>query len=604
MSRPIPKTDAALCVRMEETKPLPLHFPGYRTNPDGSRAIVPSYAPHVYELFPIAPSGLQLVDLDKQVWASNTPSAAWCPLWKQAFRHLYRPYSFTKQYEQAHPGDPSVIPFLRGEAYRALVKTCIGFKSTSLLKYYVFAATLQYYVTVRDRWMVIDVCHSKPEPDVGLPSVVFMLFRDLDWAYVECPEHPRIDGLNIERCAQALPLSLLVLCVMEGVERDNPGLFDPDEVGNFCSNKLYKNYMQTVTTMRFREIVPCNLVQAIKESWPHETAPNVAMRAGKFYAHPNAIGMLELEDNKNDLVSCRTPRIFSHLFLSPFEPILPLLPGHAHIYAVLPFHPLGKLDKPLKDYVGQLPDRAQTDHIYKGVATTPACVKQRYCFFVADNVAYHYVPELYTPDQCENVPDIPTAMWLLQIRKERKTEATWCFRVVYEEGLSLQQLVKPCNLLPTLDSTYTSVRCNFRKAQLHTEVQAFIDAFKRDPEAASPPTYEQLNALSLMQAVVPPDMAQRISEFLTIYEHSSSNMASCQQRILYDLNVHGDIRDCTVYDIEKILRGKTHLDTLDALVHVFSCQDIFTHSKFQKFKLTPLAKALASHSDLFRKFTQ
>lgn len=196
----------------------------------------------------------------------------------------------------------------------SIVRLTTLIHSVDVLMHYVLAVALQYYLIVRRAFLRVRT-DGAFDFNEAMPPYVFMLFKHSDWsidsAWLVGGGMATLDADSsdsLEAAAAAHPFPVFLVQVFGWIMRAYPALSPHgDKFRAFCTEKLRKNYIQSLTCMRFREVVPPNMARLLGG-----TASVI-----KFFAHPKACRMPSV-----DAPGMNAPQIFCHVFFSPVEPVL------------------------------------------------------------------------------------------------------------------------------------------------------------------------------------------------------------------------------------------------------------------------------------------
>jgi len=605
MSQPVPRFDHSLRIRSKKDSPLPLLIPGYKVplnNPSIHINILnltfeqkcqyttPSKPPYLYELYPIVPNNIKLIKIDPGLWDEEKESdTAWFEYWKGALNGYghFQSFRMYKMYEQVSVNclNNLLIPFIHVPTFRNVVSMSITLGKNSLVYYYVIAACIQYYMCARNRWMSLNL-ESSRLPDKSKPTFVFMCFPYADF-HVDSSTKKKIDistlnASTLEEHAKNLPLSLFIQEILLVVSSSYPGLFSHEDVVTFCTNKLYKNYMQTLTIMRFRSIIPNNLSDVLDTSLRSKSI-ETETTISKFYAHPKGINMIKV-DVPNKVLNRRVPLYFTHLFMSPYLPILKMdYTLKQSVQSLLPYHPLNRLESDIEPIFREFieSDKQASDQLYSTLNVEIPLFKQHYCFYVRDELAFRYVPPLFrikAPINSKQT-DMILSSWVNQfggVDSNIPNEP-----ILYEEGVSLEHLFKPANMLSSVDALITIMQAQYHKPSLIKELEEYISIFETEPEVVTLPTYEQQEMIKHICFQISnsnPILSTKLYSLMSLDGFNISQ--KIHQLIDYDIKSYGYIRKDTFVYMERSLQGPTPEQTRSEIVSLFTHNDVYLHPKF------------------------
>lgn len=283
----------------------------------------------------------------------------------------------------------------------AVARVCTDLGSADMLLHYLFVVALQYYLLVRRAWAVVRTDADAPFHE-RLPPYVFVLFKTRDWSSgapdQAVPPLER-DWSNLEVEAQRQPMPIFLRQVVAWVLANAACALPADlavEADRFCDEKLRKNFVQSLVTLRFREWMPTNLVERMGAAAGAQTTYI------KFFAHPKDCNMPSVSVSS----SADTPQWFCHLFLAPDRPLVrSVAPTHALLWQTTLFYPITlfhhRLHKQANSLCGRLNvfpvnGREAAESGYNRVVCLSA-VRARFAMFFKGDQAYAYVPNLYTP---------------------------------------------------------------------------------------------------------------------------------------------------------------------------------------------------------------
>ena len=433
----VPSTDAGLRT-LDGAGALGLELPPHSRDaatPGDKRASIPSaHLVFYHDLYPIIPH----VDI------GPLPPTIWCGAGNGAWRDGLFDAWHAAGYERdptttadyyAMIESPGGAPALFGahvNPIRSVVRRAVAIDCMPMLTHHVLAVALQYWLIARGAFMRrrTDAAVSFNE---NMTPFVFLMFRSLDWA-VNKSTLADIGALGdlgrLEAAARASTFPVFLYQVLVHVFAEHSACLArrwlpeslPGAAQRFCIEKLRKNFVQTLTCMRFREVLPRNIVERLHEARPRN-ASDTRLGLIKFFAHPKACRMLRLETR-----APRMPQVFTHLFFAPDEPLVvddtragvTSTERQQHLmWFLLLFFPLSTF----KQTVGIRAKEAWTEAAAARTgpaATSPANlvtfpttpfakfreydafvplnpVRARYAMYFRDNQAFAYVPNLLLP---------------------------------------------------------------------------------------------------------------------------------------------------------------------------------------------------------------
>jgi hypothetical protein len=305
------------------------------------------------------------------------------------------------------------------------------------LTHFVACVVLQYYVTARGLWLRVRTDAAFDGFDESLPPYLLMLHRELyNGSFVDQVSSMRLkklSGLDLERHALENPFAVFFWDVCLLIAHSEPCLKRPmsqlletqlsDSFLNLCKKfrtaKLLQNWSQTMATMRFREVVPVNVLERVQESMIHagisvqspaELSKHVELRNVKWFARPAQILMRTLKCGS--ALGKRLPLLYCHLFFTPNSPLLrvesnpDIAPKERRTrmqWQLWLFAPVVTMNVRARVEEWPLPKTALEQFFtYDGVI--PLCpVRARYTFFVnsngSDAGATLYIPNQFAPAQ-------------------------------------------------------------------------------------------------------------------------------------------------------------------------------------------------------------
>ncbi|MDO9176158.1 MAG: hypothetical protein Q7V62_15225 [Actinomycetota bacterium] len=182
-----------------------------------------------------------------------------------------------------------------------------------LLLHHVLAVALQFYLCVRGAFLR-QRTDAEWTYDESLPPCVFMMFPGADWGV---GEEVQLDATelgdspsDLEAAARDTPFPVFLWRVLQLVSRRHPFLAR-SACATFCLEKVRKNFVQSLTTMRFRELLPVNLAARLTEAGVRP-APSATI---KFFARPNACRMRSAKTRG-------VPQFFCHAFFAADAPLV------------------------------------------------------------------------------------------------------------------------------------------------------------------------------------------------------------------------------------------------------------------------------------------
>lgn len=303
-------------------------------------------------MFPVIPRGITATRLPAAIWATSTSReelrALWC-------RHLmsdhYAPYEDTRTPLELH-GEAHVTHGLGmfGASINPLdsvVAFSVSIKDTSMLLHYVFVVALQYYLIKRRCLVRVRTDRDAQHFSDALPPFVFALFRQSDCrmpkgkrALAATALYPPVTHENAELYATTLSFPTFLLLVFRWMQAVYPSTAAQkrpvasaaadlkhnaqDAPLEFCKTKLSKNWIQSLTCMRFREFSPDGFCERVGESRGGTSDVTPSLKRSKFFQHPNACQLLSLNaaSVKPTAVLERIPYFFTHNAFRPDQPIM------------------------------------------------------------------------------------------------------------------------------------------------------------------------------------------------------------------------------------------------------------------------------------------
>jgi hypothetical protein len=411
-------------------------------------------------MYPILPD-LYLDPLDADaLWAApgagTDPSVAWCDVWRRAMHgYTHEPTSIASYRARVIDDDDGEGLGIFGVTRNPLASVldlAVRMERPALLLHYACAVVLQFYLCARDLWTRVRTDAGAPYSD-AMPAHVALLFR---------AQHLRIDRgvvlrdvahirtrADVDREVMVQSFPLFLFQVLRWMQRTYPRFAQQthagsakDMVESFCTEKVKKNSIQTLTTMRARDITPVNACERMNETLGVAAATHATVGAGavhtviKFFPSPKAAESVVL-GAPSAAIAERMPIWLTHAWIEPHEPlqqddaepdpVLDATPDECarmrrtcdqHVlWKVLRFFPLSDYTKSIVAGVRQMWARDAPTTAADGTAATiiptdaldkwieydgyvrPPPGTRRHMFYVgADNHAYASVPNLHLPE--------------------------------------------------------------------------------------------------------------------------------------------------------------------------------------------------------------
>lgn len=415
----VASTDACLYAYDGQSR-LRLHLPEYARDlhdaTHGTRRRSMHAPPLVFwhDLYPIVPPGMAFgPHTDLPIERADTEA------WQRALWHMgYQPVAKVDSYHAMIGGErglfgTSINPI--ASVVRLAMRLDEASKKNEhpgidMLMHYLLTVTMQYYLLARGAWVEVRT-DAEASYHERLPPYLFLLFPLRDWCVSDPETMPLFapiaaDWSNLaeEATKRSLPEFLYQvgrwLCQHHLVEHNAFRHAFDTELLNWCGEKLRKNFMQTLTCMRFREVVPCDLLEHLQRRGV-EGAKETQI---KFFAHPNACNMPSVSTK-----AAIVPQLFYHLFFTPTEPVL-IDDDERHLmWRLMLYYPLSLYKQgvsiPAKKLwpQGVFPQTAVEKYVQYNAYIPLSPVRARYCFYVYKDKAYAFVPNLLLPSAEEGV---------------------------------------------------------------------------------------------------------------------------------------------------------------------------------------------------------
>lgn len=338
--QPVHMWDANLVTSSGE--PLQLRLPEWThgDTPGQKRQSIRMPPVFHHELFPIVPP-LRLLPLPAAYWQLDPEACrrAWC----DAMSSYYVPYASTAYVNDGVPGGLGIFGHAHNplSAVVELAGSLDRAKEGSggmLLIHYVFAVALQYYLVKRGCFLRVRTDAAMAFSDALPPWIVVMARTRECRGDRHAPDVPLTDANVCEMArTRSFPAFLrLVLAWLRANDARAASLISEAVAKKYVDPKLSKNFMQAMTTTRFREVVPVNLclsinhclfrdggVEYVGPAVKGREKPRARTKSAKFFPHPNAAHMRTLDPaSVPAVVLANTPYFFCHMLFEPDEPIL------------------------------------------------------------------------------------------------------------------------------------------------------------------------------------------------------------------------------------------------------------------------------------------
>jgi hypothetical protein len=459
----VPTTDACLfVVTPTGDQPLQLQLPSYPANAvtNLERRAPFARASNLifwHDLYPLVPP-LEMSELDSDVWRASEADqkAGWMQtLWDAGYTQMQ---TSAADYAKIVPAtttsgrNPEVRLF--GEhhnplrATMALVQDEFG---VDVLTHYIFSVTMQYYLFVRQGWLEVRTDPKFDGFNEALPPHLFALSRHIDLRseslahYETYAPLSSLQGPELEARAANHPLPHFFWSVCQFIKQHHSDWFGPCNLPTHLSNtfikasntfihdKLHKNFMQTLTTMRFREVLPINIVERAQQSmqaagtFSSRSISRLTTNNTKFFPRPQACKVKQLihRDGAAEVLGL-VPYFMCHMFFSPSVALVRADVEHAvdkakpsengptdslrrsHLQWMMRLYfPLSAANAQAKVDLWRLPRDAVEKYFEYDAYIQLSPVRARYSFFIDNNLNQSvllYVPNLMLPFSRTNLP--------------------------------------------------------------------------------------------------------------------------------------------------------------------------------------------------------
>jgi hypothetical protein len=278
---PVSATDACL-FRRNGLDPLELELPRFpreasELSPAERRVAMSKAHGKVLasSLYVIVPP-LAVRELPRQLWNADLASEElvhiWaCALYPAGYRPLLTSVATYRQTVDVLPTQLGIFG-AKGNALGRVIAMANSLGKVSVLLHYVCAVVLQFYLSARGLFLEVRTDRGAPFSE-ALPPYLFFMFRRLHWLCdLKAPEVHSPEDAASQVMLQTFPTFLFqVLRWMQFTWPDEVGMLTrfhttKDHVERFCAEKLRKNFLQALMCMRFREVMPVNLCEAVNQS--------------------------------------------------------------------------------------------------------------------------------------------------------------------------------------------------------------------------------------------------------------------------------------------------------------------------------------------------
>lgn len=431
---------------MDGHSPLSLKLPGFARDESAKssgerRNLMNQPLVFWHDLYAIIPPGMVIGDLHVKDAAGDID-------WRRALYpmgYVVDPTSVYDYYRMLDKHDQTrdLRPRLFGERANPIhsvlelgsrMDDLSGF-GTGLVLHHIMAVALQYYLIASGAFMRRRVDAEAPFSE-ALPSSVFLMFKKTDW-YID--KHTMTDAPNLagdlsnlesEAATRSFPIFLyqVIGWVLDHVNAGSAQLADSIRMRRrkFCTEKLRKNFIQALTCMRFRQIIPSNMIERLAEVGIQATRSSI-----KFFANPQACRMPSIDvaakprrkkcDNPTPFEAAPDiPQFFCHIFFSSVDPILiadedgtPDAERHL-VWSMLLYYPLTNFKQGgqvatrslLPCGLPILPSTACDKYGDYDAYIALSASRARYSMYFTKTEVFAFVPALLLPDDTREITPI------------------------------------------------------------------------------------------------------------------------------------------------------------------------------------------------------